>query len=71
MSAKGKATAPYADFLMAAAPIQYDRPGNFPIFREDSHFKPYLQGFRYTDDRDKLAEGRIVARDVESFYLEI
>jgi len=45
------------------SPFQYDRPGNFPIFREDFQFKRYLQRFRYTNDMEKLAEGRIVARN--------
>jgi hypothetical protein len=60
-----------ADFLIPAAVSQYDRPINFPIIREDSQFKHYLQGFRYTNDMEKLAEGRIVASDVESCYPEI
>ena len=34
-----------ADFSMPAAPSRYDRPGKFPIFRENSQFKPYLQGY--------------------------
>ena len=41
---------------------QQDPPGKFLIFREDFQFKPYLQGFRYTGDMERLAEGRIVAR---------
>jgi len=32
---------------------------------------PLMQGFRYTNDMEKIAEGRTVARDVESFYPEI
>jgi hypothetical protein len=44
----------------------HDRPGKFSIFREDFRFKPYLQGFRYTNDREKLAEGRIVASNALS-----
>ena len=46
----------------ALPPSQYDLPGNFPIFREDSQFKLYLQGFLYTNHMEKLAKGRIVAR---------
>ena len=42
-------------------PGRYDLPGKFPIFREDSQFKPYLQGFRYADDMETIGEGRIVA----------
>jgi hypothetical protein len=33
------------DFLMHAVPIQYDRPGNFLVFWEDSQFRFYLQRF--------------------------
>ena len=58
---QGKATAHCGDFLMPAAPSHYDRPGKFLIFQENSQFKLYLQGFRYTNDMEKLAEGRIVA----------
>jgi hypothetical protein len=43
-------------------PSQYDRPGKFPIFRENSQFKLYLQRFRYTNHMEKLAEGRLLAR---------
>jgi hypothetical protein len=46
------------DFLLLG---HHDRPGIFPIFREDSQFHLYLQGFRYTNDREKLAEGRLLA----------
>ena len=42
-------------------PGHYDRPGNFLIFREDSQFNLYLRGLRYTNDMEKLAEGRILA----------
>ena len=46
----------------ALPPSQCDFPGKFPIFREDSQFKLYLQRFRYTNDMERLAEGRIVAK---------
>jgi len=46
----------------AFPPSQYDLPGKFPILREDSQFKLYLQGFLYTNHLEKLAKGRIVAR---------
>ena len=42
-------------------PGHYDRPGKFPIFREDSQFKLYLQGSLYTNHMERLAEGRTVA----------
>ncbi|MFH1596932.1 MAG: hypothetical protein ABIG94_11315 [Pseudomonadota bacterium] len=32
---------------------QYDLPGKFPIFREDSQLKLYLQGFLYTNHMEK------------------
>jgi hypothetical protein len=32
-----------------------------PVFREDSKFKPNLQGCRYTNDMEKLTKGRTVA----------
>jgi hypothetical protein len=50
-----------ADFLLPAAPSQYDLPGKFPIFRKDSQFKFYLQEFRYTNHMEQLATGRTVA----------
>jgi len=58
---QGKEGGTRADFFLPAASSQYDRPGKFPIFREDYQFKLYLQRFRYTDDMEKLAKGRIVA----------
>ena len=42
-----------ADFLIPAAPSRYERPEKFPIFRENSQFKPYLQRFQYTNDMKK------------------
>jgi four helix bundle protein len=42
------------------------RPRKFPISRENSQFNLYLQGFRYTNDMEILAEGRIVASYMES-----
>jgi hypothetical protein len=59
---QGKGDGIRADSSMLAAPSQYDRPGKIPIFLEDSQFKLQLQGFRYTNDMEKLAEGRMVAR---------
>jgi hypothetical protein len=47
------------DFLL---PGHHDLPGKFPIFRGDSQFQPYLQGFRYTNDMERLTKGRVVAR---------
>jgi hypothetical protein len=42
----------------------------FPVgsfdFQEDFQSKPYLQGFRYMNDMEKLAEGRIV---IENFHI--
>ena len=46
-------------------PGQYNRPGKFSIFRENYQSKLYLQGFRYTNDMGRLAEGRLVA----SFFM--
>lgn len=54
---------------MPAAPHRYDRPGNFPIFQENSQFKPYLQRFRYTNHMGKTAKGRIVARYMASMQI--
>jgi hypothetical protein len=48
-------------------PGQYDPLGKFPIFREDSQFKPYVQRFRYTNDLEKLAKGRTVASNFAFF----
>ena len=49
-------------------PGHYDRPGNFPIFRENSQFKLYLQRFQYTNHMEKLTKGRIVAGDLLSIH---
>jgi len=42
-------------------PGHYDRPGKFPIFREDPNSSAICKGFRDTNHMERLAERRIVA----------
>jgi hypothetical protein len=43
----------------------------FSVFREDSQFKPYLRGFRYTKDMGNLAREQLLAKVICGLHLLI